>query len=108
MEQGAAVGVANPAGELVVAVLLALGERGGRGGRRLPRLLWPLAERQPRLDDERITAVYRRRPGHRRVEVTLDLLVEAVEDRLLADGRDAVGRRCHYLGGLARLGDRVR
>src|SRR2546426_12741622 len=58
----------------------------------------PLAEAHPRLDDERITAVYRRRPGHRRVEVALDLLVQAVEDRLLADGRDAVGRRRHDLG----------
>src|SRR2546430_9250259 len=32
-----------------------------------------------------IAAVHRRRPRHRRVEVALDLRVQAVEDRLLAD-----------------------
>src|SRR5262249_59430190 len=84
VEQGYAVGVTDHARELaVVCLLLALGERDGRRLRGRCRLLRPLAEGQPRLDDERVAAIHRRRPRHRRVEVALDLLVEAVEDRLL-------------------------
>src|SRR5260221_944776 len=108
IEQRDAVGVANDAGQLVVVVLLlAFGQRDGRSFRRRRRLIRSFAERQSRLDDERITAVHCRWPGHRRVEVALDLLVEAVEDRLLADRRDAVGRRRHDLGGLDRLVERL-
>src|SRR2546421_1512528 len=108
VKQGNAVGVANHAGQLVVVVLLlAFGQRDGRGVRRRRRLIRPSAERQPRLDDERIAAIHRRRPRHRRVEVALDLLVEPVEDRLLADRRDAVGRRRHDLGRLDRLVERL-
>ena len=75
-----------------------------RGGGRLVRCL---SESQARLDDERIAAVHGRRPGHRRVELALDLLVQAVEDRLLADGRDAVRRRRHDLGRLDGLVERL-
>ena len=95
------------ASSLSSSALLALGQRDRgrlRGGRRLVR---PLAKGQTRFDDERVAAVHRRRPGHRRVELALDLLVEAVEDRLLADGRDAVRRRRHDLGRLDGLVERL-
>ena len=82
----------------------ASGAAGASGGR---RLVGPLAEGEARLDGERVAAVHRRRPRHRRVEVALDLLVEAVEDRLLADGRDAVRRRRHDLRRLDGLVERL-
>jgi hypothetical protein len=87
--------------------MLALGERtrGRLGGRR--RRIMALAVRQSRLDDERIAAVDRGRPGDRGVKVSLDLLVQAVEDRLLPDGRDAVRRRRHDLGRLDGLVERL-
>ena len=71
------------------------------GGRR--RLVRPLPEREAGLDHEGIAAVHRRRAGDRGVELALDLLVEAVEDRLLADGRQAVRGRRHDLGRLDGL-----
>src|SRR6266404_4675067 len=108
VEERHPVGVPDHARQLVVVVaLLALRER-DRG--RLPRrrhLVRPLAVGEPRLDGERIAAVHRGRPRHRGVELPLDLLVEAVEDRLLTDGRDAVRRRGHDLGGLDRLVERL-
>ena len=71
------------------------------------RLLRPLAEGEARLDDERVAAVDRGRPRHRGVELALDLLVEPVQDRLLADGREAVRRRRHDLRRLDRLVERL-
>ncbi len=105
VEQRDAIGVADDAGQLVVVLpILAFRERHrGRvrgGGRDLVRRL---AEGQAGLDDERVAAVHRGRPGHRGVELALDLLVEAVEDRLLADRRDAVRGRRHDLGHLDGL-----
>ena len=87
--------------------VLALGERDRRRVRGRPPPGRALPERQPGLDHERVAAVHRRRPGDRGVELALDLLVEAVEDRLLADGREAVRRRRHDLGRLDGLVERL-
>src|SRR5216683_4661885 len=109
VEERHPVGVTDHARQLVVVVaLLALREGDHR---RLPRrrhLVRALAVGEPRLDGERIAAVHRGGPRHRGVELPLDLLVEAVEDRLLADGRDAVRGRRHDLGRLDGLVERLR
>ena len=109
VEQRHAVGVADDAGQLVVVVsVFAFGERRPRALSGVPaRLVRPLAVGQADLDHERVAAVHGRRPGHRGVELALDLLVQAVEDRLLADGRDAVRRRRHDLGRLDGLVERL-
>src|SRR5207244_12622701 len=69
----------------------------------LLRRLRPAPERDPRLDHEGVAAVHRRRPADRRVEIPFDLLIEPREDRPLADGREAIGRRRHDLRRLDRL-----
>ena len=109
VEQRDAIGVPDDTGQLVVVLaILAFRERHhGRVRRGGGDLVRRLAEGQPGLDDERIAAVHRGRSGHRGVELTLDLLVEAVEDRLLADGRDAVRGRRHDLGRLDGLVERL-
>src|SRR6185436_17554275 len=53
------------------------------------------AEREADLDRERIAAIDGGLAADGGVEVALDLLIEAREDRLLADRRQAVGRRVH-------------
>src|SRR6266542_1291574 len=104
IEQRHAVGVANNSGQLVVVVLLlTFSERYLWIFRLFRGLFRSLAEGQARFDYERIAAVDCGRPGHRSIEITLDLLIQSMEDRLLADGRDAVARRRHDLGGLYRL-----
>ena len=58
---------------------------------------------QPDLDLEWIAAIDGRRPRGGGVELARHHLVQALEDQLLADRRDAVGRR----GGNLRLLDRL-
>ena len=104
IEKRHAVGVANDAGQFVVVILLlAFSERQLRMFRLVRRLFRSLAVGQTRLDHKGIAAVDRRRPSHRSIEISLDLLIQAMEDRLFTDGRDAVRRRRHDLGGLDRL-----
>src|SRR5207245_9747114 len=81
-----AVGEADDAAELTVFVLL------------LPFRQWdlllflalrcllgPPAVAETRLDHEGIAAVHRRRPAHRRIEISFDLLIQTGEDRLFPD-----------------------
>src|SRR6185503_8367014 len=91
---------------------LALGERLRLFLRLRPRLRLgllaldrPVAEREPRLDHERIAAIDGGRAAHGRVELALDLVIEARKDRLLANRRQAVRGRRHDLRGLERLVD---
>ena len=58
---------------------------------------------QADLDQERVAAIDGRRPRGGRVELARHHLVQALEDQLLADRRDAVGGR----GGNLRLLDRL-
>src|SRR4029450_12899295 len=71
------------------------------------RRLRAAAVGQAGLDHERVAAIHGWRPADGRVEVTLDLLVEAREDRPLADRRQTVGRRRHDLGFLDGLVERL-
>src|SRR5262249_22635749 len=100
-----AVRVADDARQLVVVTvrLLALGERDGLLFLVGLRLLGPGATGARRLDHEGIASVHGGRAADGRVEVALDLLVEAREDRLLADRREAVRGRRHDLRRLDRL-----
>ena len=70
----------------VIVLLLAFSERNFWIFGFVGRVFRPLAVSQPRLDDEGIAAVNRRRPGHRSIKISFDLLVQAVEDRLFTDG----------------------
>ena len=47
---------------------------------------------QPDLDCERIAPVHRRRPGGGGIEFARHHLMQSLEDQLLADGRNAIGR----------------
>src|SRR5512145_252757 len=66
-------------------------------------LLRSLTKGQSGLDHEWVAAIDRGRAGHGGIKLALDLLVEPVKYRLLADGRNAIARRRHDLGGLDDL-----
>src|SRR5262245_24643204 len=93
VEERHAVRIADHAGQLGLALLaLALGERLRLLLRLRPGLPFgllaldrPVAEREPRLDHEGIATIDRGRTAHGGVELALDLVIEAREDRLLAN-----------------------
>src|SRR5205807_2269654 len=90
----------DDAGELaVVLLLLPFGLRYRLLLLALRCILGSPAVGQARLDHEGIAAVHGWRPAHRRIEIPFDLLVQAGEDRLFADRREAIGRGGHGLGG---------
>jgi hypothetical protein len=78
--------LAYDAGQLIVVIpLLAFSERDLRIVRFICRLLRPLAVGKTCFDHEGVAAVDRWWPSYRSVEVSFDLLVQAMEDRPLTD-----------------------
>src|SRR5262249_8128184 len=99
-----AIGVADNPGQLaVIVLLLAFGKGNLWIVQFIGCLFRSFAVSEPRLNDEGIAAVDRRRPGHGSIKIALDLLVQTVENRSLTDGCDAIARRRHDFGGLNRL-----